>query len=165
MKIMVTGHRPEHFTLKTQTFAQYELRKLMKHFVKNEKIDEAISGFALGVDTWWSELAVEFDVPLAAYIPFEAQSSTWSNDAKSHWENLRKKALRERIAGDHYDVRFFHARNQWMVNDCDLAIAVWSPSVRKGGTYSTVRKLEKARRPYIVIDVDECRVVKKFKFD
>lgn len=153
--VMVTGHRPQHMSQGETAFAREELLRLARKLRDEHGMDLAISGMALGADTWWAESALEAAVPLAAYIPFESQPDRWSNADQVQWRWLRAKAATEKVIAPSYSVGALHARNDAMIRDSDLAIAVWKPSKTTGGTASAVKKLEKLGRSIVIVDLDK----------
>ena len=151
-KVMITGHRPRFLSTEGQSWAQREILKTMKRLRKFHGLQEAISGMALGADTWWAESSLSLGVPLAAYIPFESQSDMWNATDRKRWRELRASASREIVLGDHYDVGLLFARNDAMLRDSDLCVALWRQSEVKGGTADTVRKARAAGKPLIILD-------------
>lgn len=160
-QVMVTGHRPQLMTPEQTNYATTTIPKVAKKLLKSHSMEEMISGMALGADTVWAETALLLGVPLAAYIPFLEQTKGWSVEDIERWEHLRSKASREVVLGDRYSVRLLHARNDAMLRDSDLVVAVWSPSNEKGGTASTVRKARSQGKAIIVIDLDNFRTFKE----
>ncbi len=153
-RVMVTGHRPQHLTEGETVFAQTELLRLARKLRDGHGMDTAISGMALGADTWWAESAIATAVALAAYIPFESQPDRWSAKDRAQWQWLRAKAAEEKIIAPGYSVGALHARNDAMIRDSDLAIAVWKPSKTSGGTASAVKKLQAKGRDIVIVDLD-----------
>lgn len=150
--VMLTGHRPDAFTAEEATWSRRELFKTLKRLKAFHGIEEVISGFALGADTWWAEFALQLELPLAAYIPFEAQSSRWPAREQKIWRDLRNQAHREVVLGDEYQVWLLHARNDAMIKDAELCVAVWKQTKDKGGTFSAVKKIRKQGKPLILLD-------------
>ena len=126
-------------------------------------LQEVISGMALGVDTWWAEAALDLAIPFAAYIPFEAQGARWPTSVQAHWRNLRSSASREVVLGEHYSVGLLHARNDAIIKDSSLAVAVLKSSKTSGGTFSAVVKLRKRKKPFILLE-PEARTISKEYF-
>lgn len=154
--VMVTGHRPQHLTAEQQSFARAELDRLAVKVRDEHGAVEAISGMALGADTWWAQAALAAGLTLAAYIPSEGQPSKWRPADRERWRELRAAARREVVVGGaQYDVRMLHARNDAMLRDADLVIAVWSPSKTTGGTASAVRKARALGLDVVVVDLDQ----------
>lgn len=153
-KVMVTGHRPQGMTAEQAAFSKRALMACGRQLKSDFGTVEAISGMALGVDTWWALVALKLDLDLAAYIPFPQQPQPWAQSDKDLWGELRQKATREVVCGESFSVRMLHARNDAMIKDADLAIAAWSPSQLRGGTASAVQKIRKRGMPMILIDLD-----------
>lgn len=160
-RVMVTGHRPQHISQGETVFAQDELLRLARKLRDECGMELAISGMALGADTWWAEAALTTAVPLAAYIPFESQPDRWSNSDQAQWRWLRAKAATEKVIATSYSVGALHARNDAMIRDSDLTIAVWKPSKTSGGTASAVKKLEKLGRSIVIVDLDKMTTYKR----
>lgn len=155
----MTGHRPQDFTPTEKSFAQDSLWRLSGFLRERHGMEEIISGMALGADTWWAQAAVARGIPFAAYIPFEDQLIKWRAGDQLIWRQLREQAAREVVVGgQHYSVGALHGRNDAMIRDSDLAIAVWHPSKTVGGTASCVKKLNAKEKPYLLVDLDELRI-------
>jgi len=150
--VMLTGHRPTGLSEAEQIWAQEEIRRTLKRLQLFHGSREVISGLALGADTWWAQAALSYKMNLAAYIPFEAQADSWPVGNQKLWKELREKASREVVLGTHYDVKFFHARNDAMIKDADLCVALWKTSTTRGGTFSAVQKIRKLEKPLILLD-------------
>jgi len=159
--VMVTGHRPNVFTSKTKSFALEEMRRIASKLKNDYGMQEAITGMALGVDTWWAQINLELGVPIAAYIPFEAQINKWPQENVDEWKRIRSLASREIVVADHFSVRNLHARNDAMIKDSDLAVAVWDSEKTFGGTYSAVQKILKKGLPVVIIDIHQMKTYKK----
>lgn len=157
-RVMVTGHRPQGMTPEQTEFAKRALKAIGRQLKKDFGTVEAISGMALGVDTWWAIIALNLNLELAAYIPFPQQPKPWWEADKKRWTELRKAATREVVCAEEFSVRALHIRNDAMIKAADLAIAVWSPSVLSGGTSSAVKKIRKINMPMILVDLDNLSI-------
>lgn len=153
-KVMVTGHRPQGMTSEQAAFAKKALMAVGRQLKRDFGTVEAISGMAIGVDTWWAMVALKLELNLAAYIPFPQQPEPWWAADKERWADLRQKATREVVCAEEFSVRALHIRNDAMIKDADLAVAVWSPSQLRGGTASAVQKIRRRGMPMILIDLD-----------
>lgn len=160
-KVMVTGHRERGLSPTEAEFAKVGLRRTMIRFREAYGMQEAISGMALGVDTWWARLAVELGVPLAAYIPYPQQAERWSSSHQAEWEKLQKIADREVVMGDSYNVRLLFARNHAMLRDADAVVAVWRPSQVTGGTADAAKNARKVGKPMVLVNLDTMRIEKE----
>lgn len=162
-KVMVTGHRRQGLSSAQVDFAQKGLAKTAERLSEAFGMEEAISGLALGADTWWAQIAVSKGIPLAAYIPYPQQADRWSAENRAEWQKFRSAAHREVLLGDAYAIHLLFSRNDAMIRDCDLAVAVWQPSRKSGGTTDAVKKIRKIGKPLVIIDLDDL-VVRRENF-
>lgn len=154
----LTGHR---FLSASQALVtRSELERLTQKLQKDHETVTAISGMALGADTIWAETALSTGLELWAYVPFPDQADRWAERDRDHWTELRGRASRETVLEGHYDPRSLHARNDAIVRDSDLVIAVYDRH-RPGGTHSTMRKAIVAAKPLIVVDLVEGKTTLK----
>lgn len=148
----LTGHR---FLSASQALAtRSELERLAQKLQKDHGTVTAISGMALGADTIWAEAALSAGLELWAYVPFPTQADRWAEADRGRWAGLRGRSSREIVLANHYDPRSLHVRNDAIVRDSDLVIAVYDRH-RPGGTHSTMRKAIAAAKPLIVVDLVE----------
>lgn len=159
--VMVTGHRPQELTEEQIDFSKRSLLSIGKQLKRDHSTVEAISGMALGVDTWWAQVALRLELDLAAYIPFETQKNRWSQKDQQLWTNLRARASREIVCGDSFAYKWLFVRNDRMIADSDLAIAVLDPTRTKGGTVDSVRKIRKLEKPMILVDIHNLTVTRE----
>lgn len=147
MRVAVTGHRPQHLKLEDGYWIQGEFDRLI------EKLQPtiAISGMALGADTWWANSALYADVPLHAYIPFPGQDERWREDDRLFYRDLLAKATKVITVCPEYTPAAFELRNRAMIDNCDLLIAAWNGK-RTGGTFNAVAYAEKVGREIVFVD-------------
>jgi len=112
-----------------------------------------ISGASMGADTWFARSTVHAGLDLWAYVPFLAQPIRWPAPDQKVWRTLLDRAARTLVLGDGYDVRLLHARNDYMLRDADLMIAVLDPAKTTGGTVSAVKKARAAGQALVVVNV------------
>lgn len=152
-RVMVTGHRPQHLSDVQATWAKGELDRLAIKVRDAHGAQVAISGCALGADTWWARSARRAGLRLWAYVPCLAQPARWRPDDQATWRKLLGAADRTLVLAADYDVRLLHARNGFMVRDADLVIAVWDPAKTTGGTAAAVRQARTAGKTVVIVDV------------
>lgn len=98
---------------------------------------EVISGMALGVDQWAAEICVELGIPFTAAVPCDGQEARWPSQSQDHYYELLHKAQHVQvICPGSYEVWKLQRRNEWMVNNCEVLVAVWDGSA--GGTKNCV---------------------------
>lgn len=153
VRVAVTGHRPDAYRREQREWAIDELTRLATKVRTEHDCHVAISGFALGADTWWAEAALGAGLDLWGYIPFETQPDQWTGKQRFTWTKLRRRAARTVVLNDTYDVRLLHARNDLMIRDADAIIAVFDPHRTSGGTISAIRKAAAACKPVIKANI------------
>lgn len=143
MVVAFTGHRPNklggfHTPNKTFNWVMWQLDDALTHL----QPDRVISGMALGVDQWAAAFAVALGIPFTAAIPFAGQESVWGSNAQLIYKKLLDLADEKVIVcPGSYAPRKMQIRNEWMVDRCDVLLAVWDGSA--GGTGNCVRYAEK----------------------
>jgi hypothetical protein len=160
-RVALTGHRS--LSIAEYGFAGGELARLAVKLRDEHGTTTAISGMAVGADTLWADAALQAGLQLWAYIPFPQQEADrrWTHEDRAHWAHLRSRAEREVVLGTSYDVRLLHARNDAMLRDSDLLIAVCDPLRTVGGTAATLKKARKAGKPIIIVDIAARRTTRK----
>jgi len=159
INIMITGHRPNKLW-------GYDLEQKPYFLLKNRIEDELvkitddkpfrmISGMALGVDMLYALLALDlkdmYNVELFCTVPCKGQATNWNFYDKRIYYSTLKKADNVYYVNDcKYFDGCMQERNQFMVDLCDYAIAVWDGS--SGGTSDTVNRIKKANKPLIIIN-------------
>ena len=143
MIVAFTGHRPNKLggyktpnpTYNWVTFRLDEELRLLKP-------DYAISGMALGVDQWAAQVCVDLKIPFLAAVPFAGQESMWPLQSQRHYHNLLKKAFQTVVVSQGgYAAVKMQKRNEYMVDQCGVLIAVWDGS--PGGTGNCVKYAQK----------------------
>lgn len=153
MKIAFTGHRPDKlggYNLPNPVYIHVcqEIDKTLKE-LKPEKV---ITGMALGIDQWAASIAYKLKIPYLAAIPFESQECKWPEKSQKTYRMLRKLASEEVIVSEGgYAAHKMQIRNEWMVNNCDILIAIYNGD-KSGGTYNCIEYAESINKKIIYID-------------
>lgn len=136
--VALTGHRPNKI-------GGYRIPNPIYNFISKRIRQElqrirpctVISGMALGVDQIAAEISIDLGIPFIAAVPFIGQESKWPPKSQEHYKELIGKAEEVAIVSSgHYSVSKMMIRNEWMVDKCDLLIAVFDGSA--GGTCNCV---------------------------
>lgn len=150
--VSFTGHRPDK--LGGYTFPNPQAMWVIEHlYYVLDKLqpDKVITGMALGVDQWAAEVSIDLDIPFVAAIPFPGQDRTWPEESKEKYKTLLDYADEVNYLYEGgYAAWKMQARNQWMVDNSDLVIAVWDGS--EGGTSNCVKYATKQKKQIIRID-------------
>lgn len=139
MTVAFTGHRPDklggyHLPNPTYSWVCWRLEEELADL----KPHVAISGMALGVDQWAARICVQVGIPFIAAIPFRGQELAWPPQSQREYQDLLNLACSCKVcAHGSYHKRKMQIRNEYMVDNCDVLVAVWDGS--PGGTANCVR--------------------------
>lgn len=158
-----TGHRPDKiggynennpitFKIKKELFKNIES-------LINKGVHTFICGGALGVDTWAAEIVLElkkkyFWISLWIASPFPSQPSQWPIHALNRYEHILNKANKViQVSNDPYSSYKMQLRNEWMVDNSEILIAVWDGS--KSGTMNCVKYAQSKHKEIIQLNPKE----------
>ena len=144
MRIAVTGHRPKR--LKGQ---QKEVKKWLSKQLDKYECTEAISGMAQGADQIFAQVAVEKDIPLTCCYPYR-KSFFHQEEQKILNKAKNIKFISEVYTGN----KAYWFRDKYMVDNCDLLLAVWD-GIKAGGTWLTINYAQKIGKPVIFYNFKE----------
>ena len=154
MKIAITGHRPNKlgndYSLSGKLISK--IKEKLQEVIDLYKPDTLISGMALGIDTLWAKLAHENNINLIAAIPCKNQEKMWVSSSKiQYWEILENPLTTiVNISDEEYSISCMQKRNEWMVDNCDLLVAVWDGT--NGGTGNCVSYAKAQHKEMIIIN-------------
>lgn len=147
-----TGHRPDKlggYKLPNPTYV-HVCQKIEKA-LKELKPEKVISGMALGVDQWAANIAHRLSIPFIAAVPFEGQEKAWPIQSQETFHKLIKLACeRVIVSPGGYSAHKMQIRNAWMVDHCDILIAIWDGS--QGGTGNCVNYAKSIGKEIYLID-------------
>lgn len=152
MKIAITGHRP-HKLGNDYDLTSDLVRRIKSCIVgsliscspsitkEEDKVTieglTLITGMALGIDTLFALIAIEFNIPFVAAIPFIGQENVWPKKSKDiYYELLHKARYSKIVSKGGYSAGKMQVRNEWMVDECDILIGVFDGST--GGTANCI---------------------------
>jgi len=146
MILAATGHRPDKLGGYTPEAAM-RLRALALACMYEHRPTWVISGMAQGWDWAVAIAAVEMRIPFTAAIPFWGQESRWPEKTQRNYVRLlgMAKSVHVESTTDLNEWFAYQGRNVWMVDKCDLLLALWDGS--KGGTANCVRYAREVDRP------------------
>lgn len=160
MKIAITGHRPNKlgndYDFTSNLIRNIRL-EIMRHLViiQSKNIMDniiLITGMALGIDTLFAQIAISMKFPFIASIPCFNQDKVWSQKSKEIYNQILSSKLctLKVISECEYNSSVMQKRNEWMVDNCDLLIAVWDNSA--GGTANCVKYAKSKNKEIIYIN-------------
>ena len=148
-RVMVTGHRPKTIGPGKTKWIENTFRTLLTNIQAVHPYIEVISGMVLGADQIFTKVALDLKIPLLAYVPFQGQECVWSPPMQQEYHRLLSQAKHVLVVSEGpYSAEKMFIRNNEMVNNADLVIAVWN-GIKKGGTFYTVKRAMDKHRPVI----------------
>lgn len=149
-----TGHRLQDLPCKFElrhSFKIDKLNQLKKYLEKNkENIKSVISGLAIGWDMWLAWTTIKVGIPLIAYCPFEGQHVRWSTDHQKQFHWILEHAQHvDYVCEPGYAAWKMQRRNEAMVRDSDLVLALWNPEKKSGGTANCINYALKVNKPIL----------------
>lgn len=155
-----TGYRPNKcaWGYNEQDYRCVNMRERTKI-----KIEESIKqgyhtflcGMALGFDMICAELVLELKkqyphIKLIGALPCKNQDALWSAEQKSRYRKLLKQLDGIRCIYDKYEDGCMIERNEYMVNNSSLVIALFDG--KSGGTAKTVKYAKDAGKKVVIIE-------------
>lgn len=144
MRIAVTGHRPKR--LRNQ---QKEVKEWLSEQLNKYECTEAISGMAQGADQIFAWAAIEKNIPLICCYPYR-KSFFHQEEQKILNKAKDIKFISEVYTGN----KVYWFRDKYMVDNCDLLLAVWD-GIKAGGTWLTINYAQKIGKPVIFYNFKE----------
>jgi uncharacterized phage-like protein YoqJ len=82
----------------------------------------------------------------------------WVQKSKDLYQSILKNKLCsiQMVSFKEYDLDCMNKRNEWMVDNCDLLIAVWDGT--SGGTANCIKYAVKKKKQIIYIDLKELKL-------
>lgn len=151
-----TGHRPHKLGGYERALGIRCIRLAMdylKDFKKTRPIKAVISGMALGWDQSLAEAALLCQIPLLAYLPCRNMHKHWTSDDRDRWFRILNKASAVFSASkeDYVGPWTMQKRNEMMVDDCDMLLALWDGS--DGGTANCIGYANRKRKELEIINL------------
>lgn len=147
MKVAITGHRANKLKNMNQQFVKAQLA----HAFNDLSADIVIQGMCDGVDLIAAKVAYDNHIPYWAARPWAGHDAPagwrdWYLNAKIYAEKVINVSPSEKYPGPWA----YHNRNHWMVDNCDVVVAVWNGD-SSGGTYQTVKYAKsKGKRIWLI---------------
>jgi uncharacterized phage-like protein YoqJ len=158
MIISFTGHRPNSlggFTIPNPIYEDI-YSKIIDALHKFSPT-EAIVGMAQGVDQWAASACIELNIPYIAAIPFIGQERVWPDEAKRIYRYYLGNSKKvEIISSGGYAAWKLQKRNEWMVDNCDLLIAVYKTG-STGGTKNCIDYAKSINKEIFIIEVKDVK--------
>lgn len=142
-----TGHRPDKLG-GYDTHASMRVADLATRILDHYEPTVVISGMAQGWDMALAQAAYGRKIPFRAYIPFEGQELVWPSATRLYYRALLERADVVKVCSPGgFTRKAMQVRNECMVNDCDLLIALWNGSA--GGTANCLQYASFTNTPFV----------------
>lgn len=146
MRIGITGHRPNRLYGYDLTDSRWILLKnQLKELLIENSCNIAISGMALDLKEQG------YGIKLHAILPCINQDGMWSSQYKELYKNILSKADKVKyISKRAYHPNCIQKRNEYIVDNCDLLIAVWD-GIKSGGTYRCIHYAYETGKEILIV--------------
>lgn len=137
-----TGHRPQNLTFgfnesdEKCVALKKCVRQLIVELIEQHNVTAFISGMAIGVDMYAAEIVLELKaeypyITLECAIPCETQAAKWSEPLRDRYYRIAELCDKETMLQTHYTPDCMKKRNRYMVDQCDILLAVWDGATGK----------------------------------
>ena len=155
--IAITGHRPHKLWGYDYHIPEYyNLGKQLRSIILDRNATHIISGVALGVDTIFALVGLKLkqsghDLQIECAVPCINQSSRWYKDSVDLYNSILKQSDKVTyVSNKPYSPQCMQDRNKYMVDNCDLLIAVWNGT--SGGTANCIKYAKSQHKPIVYIN-------------
>ena len=135
MKLLVSGHRLEKLAGYDTEWIRQAIHDTIGLLREIRGLALAYSGMASGVDLWFCQACLDWEIPYHACVPFEEQGDLMDEAS----QRLRKELL-SRAA------QIRRVKNTWMVQNATAGLIVWDGN--KGGTHNVLQQMLEAHKPF-----------------
>jgi uncharacterized phage-like protein YoqJ len=156
--IMITGHRPNKLPggYNMESAPNKLLEETLYKILCKAQPTSIITGMALGVDQIFLKAAIRYKeidprVNLIAAVPCKDQATGagWPDASVKLYNDLLAQCNTVKVLSEKYTNNCMKERNQWMVDHCTSAIAVYDGT--SGGTQHAINLLCKAKKTVLII--------------
>ena len=164
----VTGHRPSGFpwdyhNKECNEHKEYlqTMAEIIETLITQQGYNYFIAGGAIGVDTDFAETVIRLRdskypyIKLEIAIPCENQDLKWHQADKDKYHDILAKADVVNVLSKRYTRLCMAKRNEYMANKSDVVLAFWNSKIKKGGTYNTIKYLERKKISYDLIGLED----------
>ena len=148
MVCCVTGHRPKGFpfsrNIDSTIYNEYltKLETEVKRFI-TDGYTHFITGMADGADIDFANSVIKFidsgfSISLEAAIPYPIHTSHNVTEYSCERNRILKRCSKVTVASPYYHKGCMQIRNEYMVDNSDIVLAIWSGN-ETGETWNTIR--------------------------
>lgn len=130
MKIALTGHRPERLRGHEKEVREW-VQKVLTELQAEEPVTAAYCGMAQGADQIFGLECIKQELPLYCCFPFERKRLSPQE------QYLVDNSATSLALQSDYSRSAYYKRDCYMVDNCDVLLAVWD-GYKLGGTWITI---------------------------
>ena len=155
---MITGHRPNKLPggYNLESPKNKLLEDTLYKILCKAQPTSIITGMALGVDQIYLKAAIRYKeidprVNIIAAVPCrdQATGAGWPDASVKLYNDLLSKCNTVKVLSEKYTSSCMKERNQWMVDHCTSAIAIYDGT--SGGTQNAINLLRAAKKTVLII--------------
>lgn len=141
-----TGHRPNKlngYEPSQNKELLWTIHECVINLIEKENIDTFINGVALGVDQWSAKIVLKLKekyphIKLISAVPCKNQHKKWKAASRKEWQYIIDNSDQViYVTEEEYNSKCMQERNEWMVLNSEIVIAVWNGT--SGGTGNCVK--------------------------
>lgn len=155
MKAAVTGHRPNKLGHEYNFIGPVteHIKAQLFKWLDDNKPDKIISGMALGVDQIWAVCGIRRNIPVIAAIPCAKQEAMWRSESVRVYNAILDNDLVTSycVSKEPYTPACMQDRNIWMVDNCDILVAVWNGT--PGGTANCIEYAKEVGKEIFIVKI------------
>lgn len=139
MNVGVTGHRPDKLGGWDPLHPVVDrVKRVLRLALVDAGPSALVTGMALGVDQWAAQEALELGIPFVAAVPCDGMDDAWPSLSRKRFHALLERAQEVVVvAPGPYKPWKMQKRNEWVVDHCELLLAVHDGSA--GGTFNCLQ--------------------------
>lgn len=161
MRVALTGHRPQRLGLsedemdeswnKIDCWLCQQIIKMLEYTILNGEHLDLYCGMASGCDIKFGLIASALPIS-DTHIHFVLPCKNY-NSSHKYFNMLKENASEWIELSEEFYKGCDNVRDQYMVDNCDVLLAVWDGN-KSGGVWSTIRKAQKKNKEIIYCPVE-----------
>lgn len=164
-----TGHRLQKlpFSFHENNNYQQKIERILSEqiisLIEQDGVAHFITGMAIGIDMYAAEIVLDLKsqypyITLECAIPCETQPLQWSEPLRDRYFKIISMCDKETLIQHRYSADCMQKRNQYMVNQANVILAVWNG--RPSGTRNTIKYAQSQSKPIIIIHPETFAIYK-----
>lgn len=129
------------------------IKKSLIELIENENVTRFISSVSMGIEMICAEIVLELKreypyLELEAAVTHKEQSLLWPDKYRERYDAILEQCVYINLSSDEYMEGLIEKRNKYMINKCDLILAIWN---EKSGVIGDFMSYALKRKKQIII--------------